>query len=102
MTWSCHAGGRGFESRRSRFRKCLQIADFFGPTGGVLGPDLATQSRPKRQLGSSDALRQRPVRPAVATAHESERILEFDLLAKVILRALENRGSVALPLRAVQ
>jgi hypothetical protein len=30
FTWAtlelaCHAGGRGFESRRSRFSKCLQI-----------------------------------------------------------------------------
>ena len=25
---ACHAGGRGFESRRSRFRKCLEIGHF--------------------------------------------------------------------------
>ena len=40
---ACHAGGRGFESRRSRFSKCLQIGISVVCSDGAVG--LVAQSR---------------------------------------------------------
>ena len=89
MEQACHAGGRGFESRRSRLEKCLQIATTSCPTrrkDALRGPIVARCLSSKRPANSNFATW------ACSRSHEQERVING---AQALVRRLVRRTSLS-------